>query len=225
MNITQVYLTLNDKEYNLAERSSYQKKSNYLSLFISEKIKSLRLDLGNFNSIIFREGRDHIQDQDMSVVGEKAFLVTLDSEFKALQENPTNEALHEYFKNKYLEGISKFDKKFNLSLKNQLQPEIESAFKDKLKYEFPAKDKKYKGVTIRALHRYTPDHYSLVAQELDNDKLLKEEVICTCEPDPFLAKFKVNKIEIKNNFIFVTNGIDETHTTHNLLSTSKKTAL
>lgn len=212
MNITQVYLVLNDTEYDLEERSSYQKKSNYLTLFISEKIKSLKLELGKFNRVIFQEGYDYVQDHDLSVVGDKAFLVRLTSKFRKVQAESTEQELHVYFSENYLEGFNKFDRCFNLNLKEAMQSEIDSSFKEGLKYESVAKIKKNKNLTVRVIHRYTPDRYSLVAQKLDKqERLLHEDVICTCEPDPFLAKFEVSKVEIKNDLVVVTNGLGNEH--------------
>lgn len=207
MKLEQVYMTLEDTKYEPLSRAKYQFTANYLTLFISDWLKKRKLDLGLFNRIVFQEGND----RDMSIVGDKAFRVCVEQEFTSLEQFTTKEYVHRYFTKKYLEGFARFDKEFNLNLTTDLQPLLEHGFCNSFKYDIKVKSKKIGSKTVIALHRYKYDRYDLVVQMVNKEKeVLDEQVIFSCDPDPFIVHFDVNKIDIDNSKMRVINKVRET---------------
>jgi hypothetical protein len=102
--VTAVYIDLDSASFAAAVRSRYQFLSNYLTLSISGWVKSLKLDLGPFNRIIFEEG----SVDDLSVSGDRAFVVCLVEEFVSLEKLSGEKLVHEYFVKKYMEGFERF---------------------------------------------------------------------------------------------------------------------
>ncbi|MCV2883592.1 hypothetical protein OE749_02620 [Aestuariibacter sp. AA17] len=206
MKLSQVYMTLEEAKFEPLLRAKYQLLANYLTLFISDWLKKLKLELGFFNRIVFQEGND----RDMSAVGDKAFRVCVEPEFYSLNQFATEGDVHRYFTTKYLEGFARFDKQFNLNLTADLQAKLENSFTDGLKYDIKAKPKKVGDVTVQALHRYKYDSYTLVVQKINKKKeILDEQVIFTCDPDPFVVHFDVNKVEIDDSKVRVINKVRE----------------
>lgn len=199
-------MTLNEQKFDSTFRARYQFIANYLTLFTSDWLKGLKLDLGFFNRIVFQEGND----KDLSIVGDKAFRVCVKQEFEGFENLSTDERVHNYFVKKYLEGFERIDQKFNLNFTGELRSQIEQQFKNGLKYETKAKVKKVKDVTVQAIHRYKYDKYELVVQIIGkNKKIAKEKVVFECKPDPFVVHFDVNRVEIENNQVRVINKIRE----------------
>jgi hypothetical protein len=207
LKITQVYMTLEEYSYEPLTRAKYQFLSNYLTLLISTWLKKIKLDLGAFNRIIFEEDAS----DDLSVVGDKAFVVSLKKEFKGLEQYSSAEVVHEYFVRKYLEGFERFDKKFNLDLTEQLRLQLEDSFKNNcFEYEAKAKSKKVGDITVQVIHRYRYDTYDLVVRMIKKNKeIVAERVIFTCDPDPFIVHFEVNKVEIEDDKIRIINKNEE----------------
>lgn len=206
MKLAQVYMTLEEAKFEPLLRAKYQFVGNYLTLFISDWLKKLKLDLGFFNRIVFQEGND----RDMSVVGDKVYRICVESEFTSLDQFATEDDVHRYFIRKYLEGFARFDKQFNLDLTTDLQAKLEHSFTDGFKYDTKAKAKKVGNVRIQVLHRYKYDSYDLVVQKISKKKeILDEQVILTCDPDPFVVHFDVNKVEIDDSKVRVVNKVRE----------------
>ena len=105
MNITGIYICLDCELVSSKASSQYEFLSNYLSLSISDWIKKLKIDLGLFNRIIFEEGnRD-----DLSICGDKAFVVCIAKDFQSITELKDESVIHDYFVRKYLEGFERLD--------------------------------------------------------------------------------------------------------------------
>lgn len=154
--------------------------------------------------MIFEEGND----KDMSVVGDKAFLVCINPEFLSLDQFANDDDVHRYFTRKYLEGFSRLDKHFNLSLAQDLQMKLEHGFANRFKYETVIKSKKVGDVIVRVLHRYKFDSYVLVVQFISKTKaILDEKVIFSCDPDPFIVHYEINKVEIDGSKVKVINKV------------------
>lgn len=205
-------MTINDVKYEPLLRAKYQFLANYITLFVSDWLKKLKLDLGLFNRIVFQEGND----RDMSIVGDKAFRVCIKSEFTSLEQFATKDDVHKYFINKYLEGFSRFDKQFDLNLTTDLEENLEDYFSDEFKYESKAKSKKIGDVIVQVLHRYKYDRYELVVQTISKKKeILDEQVIFTGDPDPFVIHYDINKIEIDDSTVKVINKVREQTLSHN----------
>ncbi|MGR5287731.1 hypothetical protein ACP3V5_20605 [Vibrio maritimus] len=206
MKLAQVYMTLEDTKFEPLLRAKYQFVANYLTLFISDWLKERKLDLGLFNRIVFQEGND----SDMSIVGDKAFRICVEPVFASLEQFTTEEDVHRYFTKKYLEGFARFDKEFNLNLTTDLQTMLEHTFSDGFKYDTRAKSKKIGDMTVQVLHRYKYDRYDLVVQKIRKKKeYFDEQVILTCDPDPFVVHFDVNKVEIDDSKVRVINKVRE----------------
>ncbi len=206
MKITAVYISLDCDNVEASIRSQYQFLSNYLTLLISDWLKKFKLELGPFNRIIFEEGAN----DDLSVAGDRAFVVSLSNEFDGFGHYCDSETVHEYFVRKYIEGFERLDKHFNISLANQLRSYLDQCFTNGLEYETKAKSKKVGDITVHAVHRYKYDTYDLVVRLVNKKKdIVKEEVVFTCDPDPFVVHFDVNKVEIDDARLRVINKTRE----------------
>ncbi|WP_375753658.1 hypothetical protein [Vibrio sp. HN007] len=208
MKLTQVYMTLEELEYEPLVRARYQYVANYLTLFVSDWLKELKLDLGTFNRFVFQEG----YHEDMSIVGDKAFRICVKPEFTSMEKFTSSEFTHCYFVRKYLEGFSKIDQKFGLNLEDELRQKMKLKFEGGYKYDAKAKSKKVGKVIVQLLHRYQFDRYKLVFQCIDHCKNVQDEkVIFESEPDPFTVHFDINKIEIDEHKVRVFNKIRQEH--------------
>lgn len=206
MKIIAVYISLDCDHVEASIRSQYQILSNYISLLISDWLKQFKLDLGMFNRLIFEEGaRD-----DLSIAGDRAFVISLNNEFTEIEYYRNAEVVHKYFVRKYIEGFERFDKHFNLGLTDQLRPYLEQHFINGFEYEKKAKSKKIGDVTVQAIHRYKYDTYDLVVRLVNKKKgVVKEDVVFTCDPDPFVVHYDVNKFEIDEKKLRVLNKVGE----------------
>jgi len=206
VNITAVYISLNSDSFEASTRSQYQFNSNYLTLFISDWLKKLKLNLGSFNRVVFEEG----QKNDFSIVGDKAFVICLSEEFEGIHNFWKANDVHDYFVRKYIEGFEKLDTKFDLNLTDQIRSVLEVKFSNCLEYEVKAKSKKIRSFTVQVIHRYKYDIYELLVRVLDGKKeIVKEVVIYSYDPDPFVVNYDVNKIEIDASSVRVINKLRE----------------
>jgi len=207
MKIAAVYITLDSTRFQAEVRSRYQLLSNYLSLFISDWIKSLGIDLGAFNRIVFEEG----SCDDLTIVGDRAFVVSIAEEFSGFEAFSSEGYVHKYFVRKYIEGFRRFDKKYNLSLADELRIEIDRKFAGGLKYEVKLKSIKKAAFVVNLVHRYGYSAYELVVRLIDKDKVvIKEIVLFSCDPDPFVVHYEINRIEVVGRELRVINKIRET---------------
>lgn len=206
MKITGVYISLDCQKVNSKISTHYEFISNYLSLFISAWIKKLKLDLGKFNRFVFEEG----ERDDLSIAGDRAFVVCLEEEFEHTQGLNDKKSVHNFFVRKYLEGFSRVDKHFGLNLTEQLREVLATELSDKFEFESKVKSKKEGDLTVLVVHRYKYDSYDLVVRVLDKNKeVVEENVLFSCDPDPFKVHFDVNKVEIDNGQINVINKVRE----------------
>lgn len=207
MRITQVYIDLEYYKYSNARRVEYQLSSNYLTLHISEWLKSCGLDLGKFNRFIFEEGAT----EDMQVSGDRAFVVgltegvgpSLGGQEAAYSGN------HDYFVSKYLEGFRRIDTHFGLSLSPRLECVLDVFSGGRYVYEKSAGRFKSDLGRLDLLHRYWPDRYELVVQIASiRGGAPEERVLLSLIPDPFKVHYHVAKIEVEGRRVTITNRTD-----------------
>jgi phage-related protein len=97
-----------------------------------------------------------------------------------------------------------------LDLSTGLNFFLENQFGDGLKYEVGAKSKRQGDVTIQVLHRYRCDRYELVMQKINKNKNLEQEkIMFSCDPDPFVVDYHVNKVEIEGGKVRIMNKVRE----------------
>lgn len=212
MKVTGAYIQINHL-HPMPLTSQYQLDSNYLSLFISDWICALKLDLGFFNRFSFTEGGAN----DLKVVGDRAFGVAL-SETACSSEGPYGEnkdkipphMMHEYFKSKYMEGFSKVDKHFSLTISEQLHCAIDEYFDESLTYEKKIRSLRTENGTIHLFHRYTTDRYKLIAKEsIGRPGVITREIaLLEMIPDPFLVYYEIHQISVEGRFVRITGRID-----------------
>jgi len=206
MKLTEVYISLDCQRFNAKTRTHYAYLSNYLSLFISHWIKRQKLDLGFFNRIIFEEG----EIDDLSLAGDRAFVVCLSEEFFDNGNMIDPQVAHRYFVRKYLEGFKRFDAKFGLQLAEQLQVVIENQFSDFLEYEIKAKSKRLGDLSVQVFHQYKCNSYELIVRIFNKQKdLVKEDVAFMRTPDPISIEYDVDKIEIEEGRLRIISSVGE----------------
>lgn len=192
MRLKQVYITLDKYKYEPLVQTEYQYFSNYLSLFISDWVFSKKMDLGLFNRIVFRENDF---ENDLRIVGNKAFRVSLIPEFSNLQAFDSELNVHNYFISKYEEGFLKVDKNFNTSITTDLMLSASKYFEKNLFYEKVAKSFNINKEKYFLMHRYTYKKYNLILKKKDNIEN-NVTILFECPPDPFKVHFEISYIEI-----------------------------
>ncbi|EVT69481.1 hypothetical protein X548_17685 [Stenotrophomonas maltophilia 5BA-I-2] len=210
MKVSAVYIDLEYYSYPIPLRVRYQLASNYLSLFISEWIKERGLDLGSFNRFVFVEG----SQVDMQVMGDRALAVRISetarasgSPFAPEREVVPVVEIHNYFVGRYLEGFSRVDDYFGLSLSESLAEVITLHFSKSYAYEKPIDGCGRGNEKLRLFHRYTMDGYQLIAVEDhgESDGLASEYMLMELTPDPFKVNYHVSSIAIDGRRISIAN--------------------
>lgn len=210
MKVTAVYIDLEYYSYPIPLRVRYQLASNYLSLFISDWMKRRGLDLGPFNRLVFVEG----SKVDMQVMGDRALAARISetacasgSPFVPEREATSNVDIHNYFVGKYLEGFSRVDDYFGVSLSEPLAEAIMMHFSSRYAYEKPTAGRGRKNDKFRLFHRYTTDRYQLIAVEGggETDGLAPEYALMELIPDPFKVSYHVSSIVVDGRRISIAN--------------------
>ncbi len=198
MKITQVGIFADRKEDGQL-RVQYENKASYITLAISDWLKNQHLDLGEFNRVLFTEAST---DEDFHLVGIRALVVSLTKDFKNLEQFTNAQVTHEYFKQKYIEGFTRFDAHFALHLTPCLINMLNDYFREKLVYEKEMKSKRIQGIKHQVLKQYRYDVFNLILRLLDkNGTVLKETILQSGKPDPFLVYYDINKATIQDDKI------------------------
>lgn len=202
MKIIQVGIHAN-RDINGKIRVGYENFASCITLAISDWIKDLKVDLGEFNRILFTEADIK---SDLKEVGIKAFNVFLAEDFRSLDQFSNAEVTHGYFKRKYIEGFKRVDAHFGLNLTSKLEMFLDDHFKNGYVYEKEMKSKRIRDYKFQVVKRYKYNAFDLVLKIINKQGyLISENVIFNFLPDPFRIHFNVHKIEINENYINVLN--------------------
>jgi hypothetical protein len=208
--VSAVYIDLEQYSYPTKVRARYQLASNYLSLFISDWLNERKLDLGNFNRLVFVEG----SKIDMKTVGDRAFAVSISeaiflpgSPLASDEKSGSALEIHNYFVGKYLEGFNRVDEHFKLSLSTPLAEAIPVNFSKSLAYEKPIGKCAGRIKGLRLIHRYTTDRYQLVAIENAGKDvgLAREFILMDLIPDPFKVYYHAAHIAVDGRRVYIAN--------------------
>lgn len=180
----------------------YQNTSMFITLAISDWLRQYKLEIGKANRIIFTE---HMGKVLVGVVeGMKFVEVDIDVEFQSLDQFSNEEVTYQYFKRKYIEGFKRFDAHFGLNLSPELEAFLDDYFKKSYVYEKEMKSKRISGLKHQVLKQYKYDVFNLVLRVFDKSGgLLKETILQSGKPDPFLVHYNVNKVNILEDKIEV----------------------
>lgn len=177
----------------------YFDNASYLTLAISEWIKGFKLDLGKFNEIVLCEG----SPIDFELVS-NGFWINIEETYQDPSQFRTEQLAHEYFCNKYLEGFSRFDEKFETNLTIKLKDFLHEYFKKGLFYEKQKLTKtigKYKYLVI---YHYKHNQFQLILRIKDKSKqVISEHVLATDEPSLLMLYYNFNKVRFLDNTIVV----------------------
>ena len=202
MRITQVYISLQDKSFDPLTRGKYQLLANYLSLTISSWIAQKKLDLGNFNRIVFEEG----DQDDFSVVGNNALVVCIVKEFTSFEDLQSQQQVHSYFLRKYLDGFGRFEKHYGVQLVGELDGFLDSYFSEEYAYRKKLASRQVHGKTYAVIGKYTYDSYSLIVEQSTKQLgVLRREAIYSAPPDPFVVRYDVHSVKFEAAGIRVTS--------------------
>jgi hypothetical protein len=215
MKIKQVAICLKEI-VNGKLHQEYQNCGTYIEIVISDWIKVLQLDFGDSNRIVFREMDN--REKDFCVVGEKAFRVCLAEDFHSLDQFSNAEVTHQYFKRKYVEGFKRFDAHFGLNLTPELETFLNDYFKNGYVYEKEMKSKRINGLKHQVLKQYKFDVFNLVLRVLDKSgAMVKETILQSGKPDPFLVHYNVNKVNILVDKIEVLGSTGKVEAEYSLI--------
>ena len=192
----------------------YQNASMFITLAISDWLRKQAVEIEKTNRIIFTEKKPQF-----TLVGifDKHVLVKVDDEFNNLAQFNSAEATYDYFKRKYIEGFKRFDAHFGLNLTPDLITFLDDYFKDGYVYEKEMKSKRVNGLKHQVLKQYQYDVFNLVLRVFDKaGNLLKERVLQSGIPDPFLVHYNVNKVNILDDKIEVLGSTGKVETEHAL---------
>jgi hypothetical protein len=214
MKIIQVGIHAN-RDINGKIRVGYENFASCITLTISDWIKDLKIDLGDFNRILFTEADIK---SDLKEVGIKAFNVFLAEEFHSLDQFNNAEVTHQYFKRKYVEGFKRFDAHFGLNLTPELETFLNDYFKNGYVYEKEMKSKRINGLKHQVLKQYKFDVFNLVLRVLDKSgAMVKETILQSSKPDPFLVHYNVNKVNILDDKIEVLGSTGKVEAEYSLI--------
>lgn len=195
----------------------YENFASYLTLAISDWVSKLYLDLGEFNRVLFQEENNN---KDFKVVGVKALAVCLTEDFQSLAQFSSAEITHQYFRRKYIEGFKRFDAHFGLHLTPELETFLDDYFKNGYVYEKEMKSKRIDGLKYQILKQYQYDVFNLILRVFDKKgEMLKETILQSGKPDPFVVHYNVNKVNILDEKIEVLGSTGRVETEHPLVRT------
>lgn len=203
MKLTQIANYVNKPAFDA--QLLYQNSSVYLSMFVSDWLRTKKLDLGEFNRFVFEEGGKF--REDLTIQGEKAFIVCVSLEYPGLVLETALE-VHRYFVRKYLEGFERVDAHFNLHLTPELRVAIENEYASgEYSYEKKIAGKRLHERSVQLFHHYDHKEYRLIMRVKSGKDQSHERTLFTGDPDPFIVKFDVNKVEISKDGLKVINAI------------------
>jgi len=208
MNITQVYLTVVDKNDRPRDFiSEYQNQTTYLQLFFEECLRKHKNDVGAFNRLVFEEGG--CSSEDFQVVGNNALPVSIGYTYEELSSLDSNRSIHEYFVRKFLEGFKRFDDHFSTSYVDLLEPLIKEKYQDELYFEKKMATKRIGNLRLQAVGRFSSNSFDLIIKVFDGRSLIKSKVIYQCEPDMFIVRFHAYKVDITEELVSIISKVDE----------------
>ncbi len=135
--------------------------------------------------------------------------VALSKTYSKIEDIESDREAHKYYVRKFMEGFNKLDKNFLCSFSKYLEPLIKENFSDKLFYEKKVATKRTDTVRLQTITRYSRKEFNLLIKVFEKNRLVKSCSIYKCEPDMFIAKYHVNKVEITDVDIIVTNKVQE----------------
>lgn len=194
----------------------YQNTSMYITLAISDWLRKHKLEIAKANRVIFTEysGKAVVGVVDTS----KYVGVSINSDFQSLAQFSNAEVTHEYFRRKYIEGFKRFDGHFGLSLTPELEAFLDDYFKNGYVYEKEMKSKRINGLKHQVLKQYKYDVFNLVLRVFDKSgAMVKETILQSGKPDPFLVHYNVNKVNILDDKIEVLGSTGKVENEHPLV--------
>ena len=198
-------------------RVDFANVASYISIAISDWIVKFQLDLGKVNRISFIEtSRSEV---DFKYFESAKFLqINISHEFEDLAQFSNAEITHEYFKLKFIEGFKRFDAHFGFRLAPELEAFLDDYFKNGCVYEKEMKSKRINGLKHQVLKQYKYDVFNLVLRVFDKTgAVIKEMVLQSGKPDPFLVHYNVNKVNILDDKIEVLGSTGKVETEHSLV--------
>ena len=192
----------------------YQNTASFMTLAISDWVKSLHLDFESFNRLSFQESVR--SDLDFETFGSfKVLQINLIKEFQSLDQFSNAEVTHDYFKRKYIEGFKRFDAHFGLNLTPELETFLNDYFKNGYVYEKEMKSKRINGLKHQVLKQYKYDVFNLLLRVFDKSgAMVKETILQSGKPDPFLVHYNVNKVNILEDKIEVLGSTGKVEAEH-----------
>lgn len=185
----------------------YMHQSSYLNLTISDWIRAKKVELGAFDLIVFRED-DHVGDDDM-VERLKSISVYLKMEYIGANLEGAQE-LHNYFTRRFIEGFERVDQHFNTNLARELRSHLEVTFAmGQYSYEKQVAAKRFGGTTVRVFHHYTGEKFQMLLRFVKKNEVIREAVIATFRPDPFIVRMKFFRVEFIGENVRVINKSHE----------------
>lgn len=194
----------------------YQNASMFITLAISDWLRRQEVEIEKTNRIIFTEKKPQIR---LVGIVDKHVHVDVDDKFNSLAQFSNAEVTHDYFKRKYIEGFKRFDAHFGLNLTPELEAFLDDYFKNGYVYEKEMKSKRISGLKHQVLKQYKYDVFNLVLRVFDKTgAMIKETILQSGKPDPFLVHYNVNKVNIMDDKIQVLGSTGKIETEHAIAS-------
>jgi hypothetical protein len=145
-------------------------------------------------------------------VGNNALVVCIAKEFTSFEELRSQEQVHSYFVQKYLEGFGRFDQHYGVKLADDLGDFLGSYFADEYTHQKKLASRVVRGTKYAVYGKYTYDSYSvIVVLSSKKQGVISKETIYSAPPDPFVVRNRVHSVQFEATGIRVLSAAgDET---------------
>lgn len=181
----------------------YSSASSYIVLAVSDWLKKLKLNLGKFNRIVFKEG--NIGSEADLKIGFNNFQIGVKHEFVlGVDKVEDSEFVHKYFIRKFLEGFKRFDEHFQLVLTPELEKYLEEYFSSGYRYEKQKVSKRIGKHKYQVIYQYFYNTFNLVLRVVDKaGDVAIEQILESDKPDLILNSYNYYKVTIEDNKVCV----------------------
>ncbi|MBT6273710.1 MAG: hypothetical protein HOI95_06215 [Chromatiales bacterium] len=201
MNIKHIQLTPDARSTDFVFQMKYEVQTTYIKLFLEACLKRHKVDLGAFNKLVFCEGGDPAEE--FQVLANDTLQVALQETFSKLESLQSDQEHHDYFVDKVLEGLRRFDSRFDSSLAQHLEPKMRRHFRGGLFFDRKFARKQISGCRLEVVGRYTRTDFTLSINSHTEGAQPRSTAVYRVLPEEYTVNFDIHRVQINNKSIRV----------------------